>query len=193
MPKTKLKSHLHRGTIILICLALMALLMQGASYFSLNYQLARSKQIEELAQTLTKQVAHNLAPFMRDERSIDNQSIENTINLLTSHNQILNASVYLADGRLLSHAGEQIDAYDRLSIDGRHIGNYFTYQFVEPIQEKNGLFGFIRVTLDTRVEVAESMQVDNTTDLLRLMLFLTFFIGVILTRTLLPITRRSPH
>lgn len=59
MARAKLKFRLHRTAIILICLALLVLLMQGASYFSLSHQMARSEQVEELAQTLTKQVAYN--------------------------------------------------------------------------------------------------------------------------------------
>lgn len=61
MARAKLKFRLHRTAIILICLALLVLLMQGASYFSLSHQMARSEQVEELAQTLTKQVAYSLA------------------------------------------------------------------------------------------------------------------------------------
>ena len=67
MARAKLKFRLHRTAIILICLALLVLLMQGASYFSLSHQMARSEQVEELAQTLTKQVAYSLAPLLDDD------------------------------------------------------------------------------------------------------------------------------
>ncbi|MBF4190200.1 hypothetical protein ISX56_31035, partial [Serratia ureilytica] len=53
MARAKLKFRLH--------------LMQGASYFSLSHQMARSEQVEELAQTLTKQVAYSLAPLLDDD------------------------------------------------------------------------------------------------------------------------------
>ena len=52
MVKAKIKFRLHRTAIVLICLALIVLLMPGASYFSLSHQMARSEQVEELAQTL---------------------------------------------------------------------------------------------------------------------------------------------
>ncbi len=84
-----------------------------------------------------------------------------------------------------SHAGEQISIRDRLSLDGKRAGSYFNHQLVESIQGKDGPIGFIRITLDTHVLATESKQVDNTTNLLRLMILLALAIGIILARTLL--------
>ncbi|WON77601.1 YtjB family periplasmic protein [Serratia sp. UGAL515B_01] len=185
MAKAKLKFHLHRTAIILICLALLVLLMQGASYFSLSHQMARSEQVEELAQTLTRQVAFSLVPLLEDTSNIDNQRITSTLEQLTSHSRILDASVYKFDGSLIAHSGEQITVRDRLALDGKRAGSYFNHQIVESIQGKDGPLGFIRVTLDTHVLATESKQVDNTTNLLRLMILMALAIGIILARTLL--------
>lgn len=43
----------------------------------------------------------------------------------------------------------------------------------------------MRLTLDTHTLATEAKQVDNTTNILRLMLLLALAIGVVLTRTLL--------
>lgn len=185
MARAKLKFRLHRTAIILICLALLVLLMQGASYFSLSHQLARSEQVEELAQTLTKQVASSLAPLMDDDSDVDNQRIDAILKQLTGGSRILDASVYQLDGTLVSHAGEQISIRDRLSLDGKRAGSYFNHQLVESIQGKDGPIGFIRITLDTHVLATESKQVDNTTNLLRLMMLAALGVGIILARTLL--------
>ncbi|MGL6017665.1 MAG: YtjB family periplasmic protein [Gibbsiella quercinecans] len=185
MARAKLKFRLHRTAIILICLALLVLLMQGASYFSLSHQIARSEQVEELAQTLTRQVAFSLAPLLDDDNDIDHQRIDAILTQLTDHSRILDASVYQLDGTLVSHAGEQISIRDRLALDGKRAGSYFNHQIVESIQGKDGPLGFIRVTLDTHVLATESKQVDNTTNLLRLMILLALAIGIILARTLL--------
>ena len=185
MAKAKLKFRLHRTAIVLICLALLVLLMQGASYFSLSHQMARSEQVEELAQTLTKQVAFSLAPLLDDNSDIDNPRVEAILQQLTDHSRILDASVYQMNGTLLAHSGEQISVRDRLALDGKRAGSYFNHQLVETIQGKDGPLGFIRVTLDTHVLATESKQVDNTTNLLRLMILLSLAIGIILARTLL--------
>lgn len=183
MARAKLKFRLHRTAIILICLALLVLLMQGASYFSLSHQMARSEQVEELAQTLTKQVAYSLAPLLGDDGNTPH--IDAILKQLTDHSRILDVSVYQQDGTLVSHAGEQISIRDRLSLDGKRAGSYFNHQLVESIQGKDGPIGFIRITLDTHVLATESKQVDNTTNLLRLMILLALAIGIILARTLL--------
>ena len=52
MVRAKLKFRLHRAVIVLICLALLVALMQGASWFSQNSQKQRNPQLEELARTL---------------------------------------------------------------------------------------------------------------------------------------------
>ncbi|WP_034912127.1 MULTISPECIES: YtjB family periplasmic protein [Erwinia] len=184
MPKAKLKFQLHRTAIVLICLALLVVLMQGASWFSLGHQMARSGQVEELARTLTRQVAWSLTPLM--ENSDDNHTqIEATLAQLTKDSRILDASIYDNDGTLLAHSGETISVRDRLALDGQRAGSYFNHQIVQPLESAEGPHGFLRVTLDTHVLVTESRQVDNTTNILRLMMLLALAVGIILSRTLL--------
>lgn len=64
MVRARVKFRLHRTAIVLICLALLVVLMQGASYFSLSHQMARSEQVEDLSRTLSRQVAYSLSPLM---------------------------------------------------------------------------------------------------------------------------------
>lgn len=105
MAKAKLKFRLHRTAIVLICLALLVLLMQGASYFSLSHQLARSEQVEELAKTLAKQVTFSLSPIMdTGDDDIDSQKVDAILQQLTQSSRILDASVYQIDGTLVAAA-----------------------------------------------------------------------------------------
>ncbi|MBJ7222354.1 MULTISPECIES: YtjB family periplasmic protein [unclassified Brenneria] len=184
MVRARVKFRLHRTAIVLICLALLVILMQGASYFSLSHQMARSEQVEELARTLTSQVAYSLSPLM--ESADDNSlKINNILKQLTDHSRILDAGIYQQDGSLIARAGEQVQLRDRLALDGNRVGSYFNYQLVQPIEGKDGPIGFLRITLDTHVLETEAKQVDNTTNILRLMILLSLAIGIILTRTLL--------
>ncbi|MGB9095044.1 YtjB family periplasmic protein [Erwinia sp.] len=184
MAKAKLKFRLHRTAIVLICLTLLVVLMQGASWFSLSHQMARSEQVDELARTLTRQVAFSLTPLM--ENSDDNhQQIVDILGQLTQESRILDASVYDDDGTLLAHSGETINVRDRLALDGQRAGSYFNHQLVQSLDSSEGPRGFLRITLDTHVLVTESKQVDNTTNILRLMMLLALAIGIILSRTLL--------
>ncbi|WP_312045413.1 YtjB family periplasmic protein [Erwinia sp.] len=184
MAKARVTFRLHRTAIVLICLALLVMLMQGASWFSMGHQMARSEQVEELARTLTRQVAFSLTPLM--ENSDDNhQKMVDILTQLTTESRILDASVYDDSGTLLAHSGETINVRDRLALDGQRAGSYFNHQLVEPLSGADGPRGFLRVTLDTHVLVTDSRQVDNTTNILRLMMLLALAIGIILTRTLL--------
>ena len=184
MARAKLKFRLHRAVIVLSCLALLVALMQGASWFSQNHQRQRNPQLEELAHTLARQVSLNIAPLMRTETP-DEKRIAQVLRLLTDESRILDASVYDNEGALIARAGEHVEVRDRLALDGKKAGGYFNQQLVEPIQGKNGPLGYLRLTLDTHTLATEAKQVDNTTNILRLMLLLSLAIGVVLTRTLL--------
>ncbi|MGS2874636.1 YtjB family periplasmic protein [Enterobacter huaxiensis] len=184
MARAKLKFRLHRAVIVLICLALLVALMQGASWFSQNHQRQRNPQFEELARTLARQVTLNVAPSMRNETP-DDKRIAQVLRLLTENSRILDAGVYDEQGDLIARAGEHVDVRDRLALDGKKAGGYFNQQIVEPIQGKNGPLGYLRLTLDTHTLPTEAKQVDNTTNILRLMLLLSLAIGVVLARTLL--------
>lgn len=184
MVRAKLKFRLHRAVIVLICLALLVALMQGASWFSQNSQKQRNPQLEELARTLAQQVTLNLAPLMRSETP-DEKRITRLLEQLTDKSRVLDAGVYDEQGDLVARSGESVDVRDRLSLDGKKAGGYFNQQIVEPILGKNGPVGYLRLTLDTHTLATEAKQVDNTTNILRLMLLLSLAIGVVLTRTLL--------
>jgi len=184
MARAKLKFRLHRAVIVLICLALLVALMQGASWFSQSHQRARNPQLEELARTLARQVTINLAPLMRSETP-DEKRIGQILRQLTDESRILDASVYDEQGDLVVRAGESVNVRDRLALDGKKAGGYFNQQIVEPVPGKNGPLGYLRLTLDTHTLATEAKQVDNTTNILRLMLLLSLAIGVVLTRTLL--------
>ena len=184
MARAKLKFRLHRAVIVLSCLALLVALMQGASWFSQNHQRQRNPQFEELARTLARQVTLNVAPYMRTETP-DDKRIGQILRQLTENSRILDAGVYDEKGDLIARAGEHVDVRDRLALDGKKAGGYFNQQIVEPIQGKSSPLGYLRLTLDTHTLATDAKQVDNTTNILRLMLLLSLAIGVVLTRTLL--------
>ena len=184
MVRAKLKFRLHRAVIVLICLALLVALMQGASWFSQNSQKQRNPQLEELARTLAQQVVLNLAPLMRSETP-DEKRINQLLTQLTDNSRVLDAGVYDEQGDLVARSGESVEVRDRLALDGKKAGGYFNQQIVEPVPGKNGPLGYLRLTLDTHTLATEAKQVDNTTNILRLMLLLSLAIGVVLTRTLL--------
>ncbi|MEA9392903.1 YtjB family periplasmic protein [Acerihabitans sp. TG2] len=189
MARARLSFRLHRTAIVLICVTLLVLLMQGASWFSLSHQMARSAQVDDLADTLIRQLSSQLEPLMA--QSDDNTApIQAILDKLTVGSRILDASVYAMDGSLIARSGENISVRDRLAIERQRAGSFFNHQLVRTMTDKDGPCGFVRLTLDTHVLETEAKQVDNTTNLLRLMILLALAIGIILARTLLQ-NRRS--
>ncbi|WP_086111567.1 YtjB family periplasmic protein [Xenorhabdus beddingii] len=198
MIKAKLKFRLHKTAIILICLALLVMLMQGVSYFSRSQQQAHMKQFEDLANTLAKQVAFSLADYMENgSKDLNNKKIVASLVYLTSNKRILDASVYLENGTQIARSGEPVSVRERLSLEGKKSSGYFNQQIVVPIPGKNHPKGFLRLTLDTHKLATESNQVDNTTNLLRIMLLLALAIGFILAHNLLQLApsrwQQSPY
>ncbi|MBF4844751.1 AhpA/YtjB family protein, partial [Cronobacter malonaticus] len=104
MARAKLKFRLHRAVIVLICLALLVALMQGASWFSQSHQQSRNIQMEELARTLARQVSYSLAPLIKGENP-DEKRVAAILNQLTDESRILDASVYDQQGELIARAG----------------------------------------------------------------------------------------
>ena len=184
MARAKMKFRLHRAVIVLICLALLVALMQGASWFSQGHQQARNVQLEELARTLARQVSYTLIPLMKSENP-DEKRISTMLTLLTRDSRVLDAAVYDDEGDQVARAGEGVGVRDRLALDGKKAGGYFNQQIVEPIVDKDSPIGYLRITLDTHSLPTEAKQVDNTTNILRLMMLLALAIGIVLTRTLL--------
>lgn len=184
MVRTKIKFRLHRAAIVLICLALLVALMQGASWFSQGHQQTRNKQFEELARTLARQVGYSLVPLMRTSNP-DEKRIVVILKQLTDNSRVLDAAVYDEQGNQLARAGENVAVRDRLALDGKKTGSYFNQQVVQPVDGKDGSLGYLRLTLDTHTLPTEAKQVDNTTNILRLMMLLSLAIGIVLAKTLL--------
>ncbi|MCG6522726.1 hypothetical protein K6U39_20640, partial [Vibrio parahaemolyticus] len=117
MVRAKLKFRLHRAVIVLICLALLVALMQGASWFGGGGEKQRNPQLEELARTLAQQVVLNLAPLMRSETP-DEKRINQLLTQLTHNSRVLDAGVYDEQGDLVARSGESVEVRDRLALDG---------------------------------------------------------------------------
>ncbi|AFJ48425.1 YtjB family periplasmic protein [Shimwellia blattae] len=184
MVRAKLRFRLHRTVIVLICLALLVALMQGASWFSQAHQKTRDRQFEELARTLADQVSLRLAPHMKGNNP-DANAITAILQGLTRNSRILDAVVYDAGGNQIARSGERVSVRDRLALDGKKHGSYFNQQMVQPVEGKSGPVGYLRLTLDTHSLPTEARQVDNTTNILRLMMLLALATGIVLARTLL--------
>lgn len=67
----------------------------------------------------------NIAPLMRSETPDENR-INAVLRQLTQESRILDAGVYDEQGDLITRAGESVNVRDRLALDGKKAGSYFT-------------------------------------------------------------------
>ncbi|HGJ5876040.1 MAG TPA: AhpA/YtjB family protein [Arsenophonus sp.] len=185
MTKTKLKFRLHKTVIILICISLLVILVQGISYFSRSQQQIRVERFKELAQTLVEQVAFSSSNYIQsDGKNFNNEQILAILKQLTINAHILDANVYLNDSTQIQHAGEKVALRERLSLNQLLSHNYVNYQLIVPILDTKKPKGFLRLTIDAHQFSIGSKQTDNMANLLRIMLLLTLIIGFILANVL---------
>ncbi len=73
----------------------------------------------------------------------------------------------------MARSGESVEVRDRLALDGKKPAATSTSRLSNRCRGKNGPLGYLRLTLDTHTPATEAKQVDNTTNILRLMLLLS--------------------
>ncbi|VTM87979.1 uncharacterised domain/lipoate-protein ligase A fusion protein [Raoultella ornithinolytica] len=115
--------------------------------------------------------------MMRSETP-DEKRIGELLELLTRQSRVLDAGVYDDQGDLVARSGEGVNVRDRLALDGKKAGVTSISRSWSRFRGKNGPLGYLRLTLDTHTLATEAKQVDNTTNILRLMLLLSLAIGV---------------
>lgn len=178
-----IKYHLRTILICSIGACLLLLMLQWASVFGMSAQASRSNQVDQLARTLTRQIAGNLSPLMNNDDASDH--ISALLDKLTREDRILDASVYRIDGTLIAQSGTATTVRERLGLDGSQRNALFNRQMVEVITANNVPLGFLRVTLDTHVQSSDDRLIDNTTTLIRLMLLIAALIGAVMAHMLL--------
>jgi membrane protein len=118
---------------------------------------------------------------MRSETP-DEKRINQLLTQLTHNSRVLDAGVYDEQGDLVARSAKA----SRFATAGA--GRQKSRRLLQPADCRTGSGKMARwaicVTLDTHT-LATERQVDNTTNILRLMLLLSLAIGVVLTRTLL--------
>lgn len=184
MIKHKLIFYFHQTTIVLLCLALVAVLMVGSAHFVYRQQNQLSEQKLELNHKLIKQTAFSLTPLVeRLGGNEDNTAkIVTLLQSLTQQPWVLDASVYQLNGQVIAQSNEDISIRQRLDLDKNLPDNPATEQIVEEINSKDGPLGFIRITLKENSLETGTSQLRYTVVMIWTMLLLAVAIGFILAR-----------
>ncbi|ELZ5939572.1 AhpA/YtjB family protein [Providencia vermicola] len=181
----KLTFKLHKTVIIVICVALIALLMQGISYLGTSQNQSRVEQFKQLTRVLAEQVAFSLSDYIvSGSKDFNRERIIANLKNVTKDKYILDASIYSAGGTLIASAGESVSVRERLAIDSAQSTQPFQYQLVVPILGQEEPKGYLRLTIDTELLTTEIQQADNSTNVLRFFILFALCIGFVLANTL---------
>lgn len=186
MIKHKLAFYFHRTTIVVLCLALIAVLMVGSAHFVSRQQNQLSEQKLELNHKLIKQITISLTPLVERLGGNEDNSAKIVAILqgLTQQPWVLDASVHQLNGQVIAQSGEDISIRQRLELDKNLPNNPATEQIVEEISSKDGPLGFIRITLKENSLETDTSQLRYTLVMIWTMLLLAVAIGFILARAM---------
>ncbi|WP_265497878.1 AhpA/YtjB family protein [Providencia rustigianii] len=188
----KLPFRLHKTVIIVICVALVTLLMHGVSYLGYSQNQNRVEQFKQLTQVLAEQVAFSLSDYMvPGSKDFNLERINANLNHLARDKYILDASLYTAAGVLVTQVGEPTTVKERLAIDSNVALQNFQYQLVVPVQGEKEPKGYLRLTIDTELLIADTQQTDNSTNIMRTFILLALCIGFILANTLFRLKKKK--
>ena len=186
--------RLHKTVIIVICIALVTLLMHGVSYLGNSQNQNRIDQFKQLTYVLAEQVAFSLSDYIvPGSKDFNLDRINANLNNIAKDKYILDASIYTANGVLVTQVGEPATVKERLAIDGNSSLQNFQYQLVVPIQGAKEPKGYLRLTIDTELLSAEIQQADNSTNVLRIFILFALCIGFVLANTLLRLKKKKGH
>ncbi|EKT53621.1 AhpA/YtjB family protein [Providencia sneebia] len=188
----KLTFKLHKTVIIVICVALIALLMQGVSYLGHSQNQNRVEQFKQLTRVLAEQVAFSLSDYISSgSKDFNHERIIANLNNLAKDKYILDAGIYSASGTLIASSGEAVPVRQRLAIDNNQSVQPFQYQLVVPIPGQEEPTGYLRLTIDTELLATELQQADNSTNVLRIFILLALCIGFMLANTLFRLKKKK--
>jgi membrane protein len=182
----RLIQYMHKAIIIALCLALIAVIMIGASHFIDRQQSELSDNLQEITHQLVKQSSYSLAPLIYSYTTEEDnsQQITDVLQRLSKQPWIIDISVYQLNGALIAQAGETINVRERLALDKKNTVAKNTLQLVEKIDLAESPVGFIRLTIDPGALQLDQSGTYYTTKMIWFMLLLAVAIGFVLALAL---------
>ncbi|WP_040976973.1 YtjB family periplasmic protein [Necropsobacter massiliensis] len=164
-------------TIILLCVAVMAVILFGVKQFKIGSQLASINQVANLSHLLVRQQA-NLFSMLLVNNAKPERLTENLDNF-AKEAFVLDASVYGSDGKLLAQSTDSQGLRTQLGLGDAQQKDIGTQQIVEPIYSPNGIEGFLRITFDTKYGQTTQNKINRIFHQLYGELIVVFLAGVL--------------
>ncbi|MDO5054719.1 MAG: YtjB family periplasmic protein [Pasteurella oralis] len=167
-------------SIILFCVATIAVILFGVQQFKIGSQLASVNQVSNLSHLLVRQQANLFSMLLVNNASTE--KLNENLNSFAKEEFVLDASIYANNGELLAQTNQSKDLRSTLGLASQtqQDDDSNTQQIVEPIYSSNGIEGFLRVTFDAKYGKTTQNKIDQIFHQLYGELIIVFLAGILL-------------
>lgn len=177
------------AVVVVFCVAIVALILNGIHHFKVGSQLASINQVSNLSHLLVRQQA-NLFSIML-QKSARNDEIVEALDNFAKEEFVIDVSLYSATGSLIAQS-HNAQPFQAKSVSETHLA-HSTQQIVEPIFTQQELSGFLRVTFDAEYGQTTRSKVNELFHLLYGELIVLFLAGGLFVSCFYVFRRKQVH
>ncbi|AAP95331.1 hemolysin regulation protein AhpA [[Haemophilus] ducreyi] len=131
--------------IIVVCVMIVSVILNGVNQFKLGSQLASVNQVSNLSHLLVRQQAKLFSLML--VKNVNNDELIEALDAFAKEEFVIDANLYAANGSLIAQSHNALQFKKLLLEEG---SQPLTQQIVEPILTQQNLIGFLRVTFDSQ-------------------------------------------
>ena len=176
--------------IIILCIVIVGLIVNGVNHFKVGSQLAGINQVSNLSHLLVRQQA-KLFSLMLVKNTKTEELVE-ALDTFAKEEFVIDANLYSPSGILLAQSRNALPFEPKIQGQQENLLKN-TQQIVEPILDQQNLIGFLRVTFDMQYGQTTQGKVNELFHLLYGELIILFLAGGLFVSCFYYFTRRSTH
>lgn len=143
--------------IVIVCVSLIGVILQGVNQFKVGSQLASISQVSNLSHLLVRQQANIFSLLL--VKNSGNEELAEALDSFAQQDFVIDATLYSPEGVRLVGSKSALDLKTRLASQAEAL--QATQQIVEPIFSQQALIGFLRVTFDAQYGQTTQNKVDQ--------------------------------
>lgn len=172
--------------IVVICVLILSVILNGVNQFKLGSQLAGINQVSNLSHLLVRQQAKLFSIMLT--KNAKNDDLVEALDNFAQEDFVIDANLYASNGTLLAQSKDALESKPWLN---QSSPQKETQQIVEPILVQENLVGFLRVTFDAQYGQTTRSKVDQLFSQLYGELIILFLAGGLLISSLYHFMRQK--
>lgn len=165
--------------IVVICVLILSVILNGVNQFKLGSQLAGINQVSNLSHLLVRQQAKLFSIMLT--KNAKNDDLVEALDNFAQEDFVIDANLYASNGTLIAQSKDALESKPWLN---QSSPQKETQQIVEPILVQENLVGFLRVTFDAQYGQTTRSKVDQLFSQLYGELIILFLAGGLLISSL---------